>query len=1098
MSYLIRRHVVAEHRIEPDMTSGVGEDHPRDEVTSAGELIVQLSLDGRILWASPAVIEALGWSPRDILGQRLNDMVADDSLDLSSPPWGEVTGDVSATPLALRHRDGSTRRGRATFHAVTGVEGAQDTVIALLRGFHASGNVVLDQDLSQLLTQNIADVVSITEGEGRIAWVTPNVSTLLGRSANEVVNHHFREFVVAEDVAILSAALARIMSGEVVHFEVRLHHLERGVLSVAVASHLVDVPGLDRARVAVWRDVTEATRYRDQLLQSQQDLQRVAENASDVVVQTDTQGIVEWVSPSVHPVLGWRPIDVIGRNYVEFVAPTDTTRALAWQSLVMAGERVRIAQLRFRTGSSESRWMSVRAQPLIEGRVARGAIMSLRDSHEEVLTRRALNTLSAASRSLTRSEEEGELLASMCQVTVNEGGYLLCWYARPGAADPRHLACVASSEEHHSYAESAFISLDDDQDGRHPLKSAWVEGETVVVNDRLNDRRYFELDADARSRGFRATIALPVRCDRALDGVLVVEASDPGAFDASVIDVLEELAAQLGFGLQRLREHDRLVHSLSEQLLLGAAVEQSGESITITDSHANIVYANPATLRSSGYELDELVGRNPRIFQSGLQNRAFYEAMWRQISSGETWRGVLVNKRKDGELYEEEATVSSIHDERGELAAYVAVKRDLTLERNLQASLTSDDNDRNTILAIMREMRPVSSLEAMANLFCRLTTRLEGIDAVTLLTLHHNDELGIMGTHGEPFFADHPSLAIPASLVTEQIHLGDPARILDFDEPRWSESSEALELIRNTNVSGVVVAPLRWNDSTIGVLALATRDEHAAGNLPHRLAAFDQLGSYAGSFFGAQIEAQRHRESLRSEIQRIMDEGAFTSVFQPFVELATGRIVGYEALTRFDSGRRPDLCFMDAHQAGLGPDLEVACALASIDAARDLDAEIWLSLNFSPAALLGHYVEPILARANRQVVLEITEHDQIENYAAIRSVVAGLPDCRVAVDDAGAGFTSLAHILELQPDFVKLDISLIRNIDTNPAREAMTAGICHFAAQTDTVVIAEGVETAAEAETLLRIGTTLGQDSQMLGQGYFLGRPTTLDDSRGG
>ena len=148
MSYLIRRHVVAEHRIEPDMTSGVGEDHPRDEVTSAGELIVQLSLDGRILWASPAVIESLGWSPRDILGQRLNDMVADDPLDISSPPWGEVTGDVSATPLALRHRDGSTRRGRATFHAVPGVEGAKTTFIALLRGFYASHNLVLDQDLS--------------------------------------------------------------------------------------------------------------------------------------------------------------------------------------------------------------------------------------------------------------------------------------------------------------------------------------------------------------------------------------------------------------------------------------------------------------------------------------------------------------------------------------------------------------------------------------------------------------------------------------------------------------------------------------------------------------------------------------------------------------------------------------------------------------------------------------------------------------------------------------------------------------------------------------------------------------------------------------
>ncbi len=522
-------------------------------------------------------------------------------------------------------------------------------------------------------------------------------------------------------------------------------------------------------------------------------------------------------------------------------------------------------------------------------------------------------------------------------------------------------------------------------------------------------------------------------------------------------------------------------------------MRQSGESITITDSLANIVYANPATLRSSGYELDELIGQNPRVFRSGLQNRAFYEAMWRQISSGATWRGILVNRRKNGDLYEEEATISSIHDEDGELTAYVAVKRDLTLERNLQASLSSNDSDRHTILAIMREMRPVSSLEAMANLFCRLVTRLDGIDAATFLILHHDDVLGVMGTHGESFFATSPPPTFPASLVAEQVHGGHPATVVDLEDDRWKESTEILALIRDSRAAGAVVAPLRWNDSTIGVLVLATRDERIAKNLPRRLAAFDQLGSYAGSFFGAQLEDQRHRESLRSQVRRIIDQQAFTPVFQPFVELATGKVVGYEALTRFDDGRRPDVCFKDAHHAGLGPELEAACAQAAVQAAQTLDAEIWLSLNFSPAALLGHFAEPVMARANRQIVLEITEHDQIENYAAIRNVVAGLPNCRLAVDDAGAGFTSLAHILELQPDFVKLDISLIRDIDTNLARQAMTAGMCHFAAQMNTIIIAEGVETLAEAQTLLSLGASVGQNAHMLGQGYFFGRPDVLD-----
>ena len=1085
------------------MTSGLVEDRPRrDGTAESRELVLLFAVDGSVSWASPTLVDLLGWDPRAVPGRHLDDfVVAPDPVDpmrdpIRGPAWDPaswVTGETQFTQWALRDRDGVVRHGRVSLVPLRASSGEVETVMAILRGFSASGDVVIDHGLHQLLTENITDVVSITEGDGRIVWVTPSIQSLLGRPPSDVIDHRLSEFVVAEDVAVLSAVLSRILTGETVRFEVRLRFVDDSVRSVSVTSHQVDVPDLDRARVAVWRDVTEATLARESLLESQRDFQRVAENVSDVVIQTDVRGTVEWVSPSVSSELGFRPVDVVDKNVLDFVATTDTARAAAWQTLVLAGERVRTAQIRYHTGRGESRWMSVRAQPLVNGATPEGIIMSLRDAHLEVLARRALNTLSAASRSLTRSATESELLNTMCQSAVNEGGYLLCWYARPGAEDPHHFTRAASSEEHRTYADSAQFSIDGEMGARSPVGAAWRSGQTVVVNDRLNDGRFVELDADARSRGFRASIALPIRCAGVLDGVVVVEAADVGDFDASVVNVLEELAAQIGFGLQRLREHDRLLRSLSDQLLLGAAVEQSGESITITDAHANIVYANPATLHSSGYALEELVGKNPRVFQSGLQNRAFYEAMWRQITSGTTWRGILVNKRKNGELYEEEATISSIHDADGQLTAYIAVKRDLTLERNLQASLTTNDNDRNTILAIMREMRPVSSLEAMANLFCRLVTRLDGIDACTFLILHHNDVLSVMGTYGESFFATTPPPTFPASLIAEMIDEGHPALVVDLANERWNEFAEIREAIRVTEVAGVVVAPLRWNDSTIGVLVLSSREERIAQNFPRRLAAFDQLGSYAGSFFGAQLEAQRHRESLHAKIRDIIDQRAFTPVFQPFVELATGQVVGYEALTRFHHGQRPDQCFMDAHYAGLGPELEAACARASIEAVRDLDTDVWLSLNFSPASLLGHFVEPILALADRMIVLEITEHDQIENYAAIRNVVAGFTNCRLAVDDAGAGFTSLAHILELRPDYVKLDISLIRDIDTNPARQAMTAGMCHFAAQTNTTVIAEGVETAAEAQTLLDLGVSLGQNVQMLGQGFYFGRPETLE-----
>ncbi len=154
----------------------------------------------------------------------------------------------------------------------------------------------------------------------------------------------------------------------------------------------------------------------------------------------------------------------------------------------------------------------------------------------------------------------------------------------------------------------------------------------------------------------------------------------------------------------------------------------------------------------------------------------------------------------------------------------------------------------------------------------------------------------------------------------------------------------------------------------------------------------------------------------------------------------------------------------------------------------ELSPGIWLSLNFSPAALLDGNAAKVVNGAERHLVLEITEYAQIKNYAPIRRAVQNLSNCRLAVDDAGAGYTSLNHILELRPDFVKLDISLVRDVDTNPARQAMVAGMCHFAAQSGTTLIAEGIETESEAETLRHLGVPLGE-GQMLAQGYLFGRP---------
>ena len=143
----------------------------------------------------------------------------------------------------------------------------------------------------------------------------------------------------------------------------------------------------------------------------------------------------------------------------------------------------------------------------------------------------------------------------------------------------------------------------------------------------------------------------------------------------------------------------------------------------------------------------------------------------------------------------------------------------------------------------------------------------------------------------------------------------------------------------------------------------------------------------------------------------------------------------------------------------------------------------YLSLNASPALILAGGLGPLLAPVTRPVILEVTEHVAIEDYDAIRAALVKLgPDIRLAVDDAGAGFASFRHILELEPDFVKVDIGLVRNVDTEPSRQALIAGLGYFAVKGGIHLIAEGIETREELESLRALGVPFGQ-------GFLLGVP---------
>lgn len=229
----------------------------------------------------------------------------------------------------------------------------------------------------------------------------------------------------------------------------------------------------------------------------------------------------------------------------------------------------------------------------------------------------------------------------------------------------------------------------------------------------------------------------------------------------------------------------------------------------------------------------------------------------------------------------------------------------------------------------------------------------------------------------------------------------------------------------------------------------------------------------------------------RAAIHAAIAPGGLSVVLQPICELLDGQPVGYEALSRFAAGRSPDRWFADAAEVGLGLELECVAIRAATAMLPLLPDALSLSINASPETVMSGALDALLdVDTPHRLVLELTEHATFDDYDTLCARIASLRarGIRLAIDDAGAGFSGLQHILKLRPDLIKLDLTLIRDIDTDPAKRALASAMQSFARQTGATLIAEGVETPGERSTLISLGLRRGQ-------GYLLGRPEPYGES---
>lgn len=258
------------------------------------------------------------------------------------------------------------------------------------------------------------------------------------------------------------------------------------------------------------------------------------------------------------------------------------------------------------------------------------------------------------------------------------------------------------------------------------------------------------------------------------------------------------------------------------------------------------------------------------------------------------------------------------------------------------------------------------------------------------------------------------------------------------------------------------------------------------------LTVMEAFGQIAAEQIQQVIDNGRARETKLARIDAILKTRGVQMVFQPAVRLDAPRVVFVEALARFYSKpyQSPDRWFATAAEVGLGSDLELLAVEAALEALRELPERTSLSINVSPDTIMSRNFAAVLSGAPlHRIILEITEHETVTRYSTLNRVLGPLRKrgLRVAVDDMGAGYASLRHILRIRPDVIKLDVSLSRGIDKDRDQRALASALIAFARETGSELVAEGVETEEELDTLRSLGVNIVQ-------GFLLGRPQPLSE----
>jgi diguanylate cyclase (GGDEF)-like protein/PAS domain S-box-containing protein len=562
----------------------------------------------------------------------------------------------------------------------------------------------------------------------------------------------------------------------------------------------------------------------------------------------------------------------------------------------------------------------------------------------------------------------------------------------------------------------------------------------------------------------------------------------------------------------------------AEQMRLAASVfEGTSEAILIASPENRIISVNRAFCRMTGYEESELIGKNPRLLQSGRHDQGFYQKMWSSVLTTGQWHGEIWNRRKNGQTYPERITISALHDDAGNVLRYIAIAADITSQKQAEAVIWQQANhDLLTSLPNRRLLQKLAQ-EALDK------ARFEGLSLAMLhIDLDHftevNDTLGhAIGDQMIMEAGNRISACVePDSDVVAHLG-GDEFLVLFGAREDCSVRAEraAEDILRAIATPFSLGSETAYISASIGMTcypddAEAVADLLVNANQAKMVAKGEGRNCYC-RFDASMKQLAQTRMQLANDMRGALSAGQFEVHYQPIVDLATGDVVKAEALLRWNHPERGlvspvqfipiaeetgligeigDWVFREASQtagrwcATCGFSGNAGCNMAE-SGGIDAGCPHQISINKSPRQFFVGNTERAWIDSLRErnipagcVVIEITEGLLLDRHPEVMQKFMAFRDAgiQVALDDFGTGYSAMSYLKKFDIDYLKIDQSFVRDIVTDPSDRAIVEAVIAMAHKLGMKVVAEGVETLEQRGILTEAGCDFGQ-------GYLFAKP---------